>query len=78
MLLELMWRPAPPSRHNSESEQSIGHGKYPAWGLIEHDPVNPVLNEAALINALPSLQTQPVFKRSKRAFNAQPTFKNNH
>ena len=78
MLLELLWRPAPPSCHNNEGKQGVGQGKHPARRLIEHDPMNPVLNEAALINTLPRLKAQPVFKRGERAFNAQPAFKNNH
>ena len=78
MLLELMWRPAPPSRHNSEGKQGVSQGKHPAWSVVEHYAMHPVLNETALVNALPGLQSQPVFKRGKRAFNSQPAFKNNH
>lgn len=78
MLLELLWRPAPPSRYNSEGKEGVGQGKHPARRLIEHHAMHPMLNETALVNPLPSLQTQPVFKRGERAFNAQPTFENNH
>ncbi len=78
MLLELMWRPTPPSSHNSEGKQGVGQSKNPGRSLVEHHAMHPVLSEAALVHTLPRLHAQPVFERGKRAFNAQPTFNNDH
>lgn len=36
----------------------------------------PVLDEAALVHALPSLHAQPVFKCGQWTFNTQPAFSN--
>lgn len=78
MLFELMWRPAQPCRHNSEGEQSVNQGKHPSRGLIKHDAVHPVLNEAALVSTQPCPHSQPVLQRGERALDTEPTFENNH
>lgn len=76
MLLELLWRPPPPSHHNSEGKQGVSEGEYPTGCLVKEYAMHPVLNEAAKVYALPRLNAQPVFQGGEGAFNAQPAFSN--
>lgn len=77
MLLELLWRPPPPSRNNSQGKQGVSEGEHPRRCLIKQDAVDPLLDKAAKVVALPRLKSKPVFQSGEWAFDTQPAF-NNH